>query len=41
MAAIIIGSIVFFVFYVVAAYLISDKVTRDETNEKLRSEYRW
>ena len=40
MAAILIGSITFFVLYVVAAYFISDRVTRDEPNEKLRSEYR-
>ena len=40
MAGVLIGSIVFLGLYIVSAYFISDKVTRDETNEKLKSEYR-
>jgi hypothetical protein len=40
MGAIITGSIIYFIIFVVAAYLIQEKVTRDERDEKLRSEYR-
>ena len=40
MGAIMIGTIVYFVIFVIAAFLIQDKVTRDEKDEKLKSEYR-
>ena len=40
MGAIMIGTIVYFVLFVIAAFLIQEKVTRDEKDEKLKSEYR-
>ena len=40
MGAILIGTIIYFVIFVVAAFLIQERVTRDEKDEKLRSEYR-
>ena len=40
MGAIVIGTIIYFIVFVVAAFLIQEKVTRDEKDEKLRSEYR-
>jgi len=40
MAAIWIGSIVYFIIFVVAAFFIQDKVTKDVNDEKLKSEYR-
>ncbi len=40
MAAILIGTIIYLVVFVVAAYLIQEKVTRDVNDEKIRSEYR-
>jgi hypothetical protein len=41
MGALIIGTAIYFVIFLIAAYLIQDKVTKDEKDEKLRSEYRW
>lgn len=40
MSAILTGSIIYFVLFLVAAYFISDRATRDVNDEKLRSEYR-
>jgi len=40
MAALIIGTILYFIIFVIAAYLIQEKVTKDEKDEKLKSEYR-
>jgi hypothetical protein len=41
MGALIIGSVIYFAIFLIAAYLIQDKVTKDVNDEKLRSEYRW
>ena len=40
MGAILIGTLVYLAVFVVAAYLIQERVTRDVNDEKLRSEYR-
>ncbi len=40
MGALLIGTIIYFAIFLVAAYLIQDRVTKDERDEKLRSEYR-
>lgn len=40
MVAILIGSIVYIVIFVIAAYFITEKVTRDVVDEKQKSEYR-
>jgi hypothetical protein len=40
MGALVIGTIIYFIVFVVAAFLIQERVTRDEKDEKLRSEYR-
>jgi hypothetical protein len=36
MAALIVGSCLYFAIFVVSAYLISDHVTKDVVDEKLR-----
>jgi hypothetical protein len=40
MGAILTGTIIYFVIWVLAAFLIQEKVTRDEKDEKLIKEYR-
>ncbi len=40
MAAILIGTIVYFVLYLGSAYLIQNYVTKDVEDAKLKSEYR-
>ena len=40
MGAILTGSIIYFVIWILAAFLIQEKVTRDEKDEKLIKEYR-
>lgn len=40
MAAILIGTIIYLVIFAIAAYFIQDKVTKQENDEKLKSEYR-
>lgn len=41
MGALLIGTGIYFAIFLIAAYLIQDKVTKDERDDKLRSEYRW
>jgi hypothetical protein len=40
MGAILIGTIIYFIVWIVAAFLIQERVTRDEKDEKLIKEYR-
>jgi len=40
MGAILTGSVIYFVIWILAAFLIQEKVTRDEKDEKLIKEYR-
>ena len=40
MGALIIGSLVYLVLFIVAAYFIQDRATKDVNDQKLRSEYR-
>jgi hypothetical protein len=40
MGAILIGSIIYLIIFIVAAYLIQEKVTREVSDGKLKSEYR-
>jgi hypothetical protein len=40
MAAILIGSITYFVLFVIAAYLIQDYATKDVADSKIKGEYR-
>lgn len=41
MGAILLGSFIYFVLFLVAAYFITDKTTKDVNDPKLKSEYRW
>lgn len=40
MAAIIIGSVIFIVIFIAAAVLIQNHVTKEVSDEKIKSEYR-
>ncbi len=40
MSAILIGSFIYFVVFLIAAYFISDRATSGVNDDKLRSEYR-
>ena len=40
MGAILIGSIIYIIIFVVTAYFIQQKVTSEVNDEKLKSEYR-
>jgi hypothetical protein len=40
MLAILIGSVIYIIVFIVAASLITTKVTKDVSDEKLKNEYR-
>ena len=40
MGALIVGTVIYLIVFVVAAYFIQDRATKDVNDEKLRSEYR-
>ncbi len=40
MAALLIGTMIYLIVFVIAAYFIQDKATKDVNDQKLRSEYR-
>jgi len=41
MVALIVGSVLFFIIYCVAAYFIQDYVSKQTNDEKIKSEWRW
>ncbi len=40
MGALIVGTVIYLIVFVIAAYFIQDKATKDVNDQKLRSEYR-